>query len=115
MTMEFFGWKKSDEFFGKDAQKFRYNHLFGAVTFIPYGTMVDHFQHIIYENPSMTPTQRHEVWKELSAVYMPWMKLDGSLFYGEGKGCKDRCTFTKIRFTILTTALHRLPHSNSGQ
>ena len=86
MTMEFFGWKKSDEFFGKDAQKFRYNHLFGAVTFIPYGTMVDHFQHIIYENPSMTPAQRHEVWKELSAVYMPWMKLDGSLFYGEGKG-----------------------------
>lgn len=86
MTMEFFGWKKSDEFFGNDAKKFRYNHLFGAVTFIPYGTMVDHFQHIIYENPSMTPEQRHEIWKELSAVYMPWMKLDGSLFYGEGKG-----------------------------
>lgn len=86
MTMEFFGWKKSDEFFGKDARKFRYDHLFGALTFIPYGTMVDHFQHIMYEEPSMTPAQRHEVWKELSAVYMPWMKLDGSLFYGEGRG-----------------------------
>lgn len=86
MTMEFFGWQCSDDFFGKDAQKFRYSHLFGAITFIPYGTMVDHFQHIIYENPSMTPLQRHNVWKELTRVYMPWMKLDGSPFYGEGKG-----------------------------
>ena len=86
MTMEFFGWKCSDDFFGKDAKKFRYSHLCGAITFIPYGTMVDHFQHIIYENPSMTPLQRHHVWKELMGVYMPWMKLDGSPFYGEGKG-----------------------------
>ena len=86
MTMEFFGWKCSDEFFGKDSRKFRYSHLFGALTFIPYGTMVDHFQHIIYENPSMTPRQRHNVWKELTGMYMPWIKLDGSVFYGEGKG-----------------------------
>lgn len=34
----------------------------------------------------MTPLQRHNVWKELLMVYMPWMKLDGSPFYGEGKG-----------------------------
>lgn len=86
MTMEFFGWRKADEFFGKDSKKFKYNHLFGAITFIPYGTMVDHFQHIIYENPDMTPEKRHDVWRELLKVYMPWMKLDGSPFYGEGKG-----------------------------
>ena len=86
MTMEFFGWKASDDFFGDDSKKFRYSHLFGAITFIPYGTMVDHFQHIIYENPSMTPEQRHNVWKELTGIYMPWIKLDGSTFYGEGKG-----------------------------
>ncbi len=86
MTMEFFGWQCSDDFFGKDAPKFRYSHLFGAITFIPYGAMVDHFQHIIYENPSMTPLQRHNVWKELTGIYMPWIKLDGSPFYGEGKG-----------------------------
>ena len=76
----------SDEFFGSDSEKFRYSHLFGALTFIPYGAMVDHFQHIIYEHPEMSPAQRHEVWSELIRVYMPWMKLDGSPFYGEGKG-----------------------------
>lgn len=86
MTMEFFGWRKSEEFFGRDAAKFRYNHLFGAITFIPYGAMVDHFQHIIYENPELSPEKRHEVWRELSGIYMPWIRLDGSPFYGEGKG-----------------------------
>ena len=74
------------EFFGKDSDKFRYNHLFGAITFIPYGAMVDHFQHIIYENPEMPKADRHKVWTELMGIYMPWMKLDGSPFYGEGKG-----------------------------
>ena len=86
MTMEFFGWRKSDEFFGKDAAKFRYNHLFGAITFIPYGAMVDHFQHIVYQKPDMTPQQRHDVWAKLLNEYTPWLKLDGSPFYGEGRG-----------------------------
>ena len=86
MTMEFFGWRKSDEFFGKDSMKFKYSHLFSAITFIPYGTMVDHFQHLVYENPDITPKQRHDIWRKLLGIYMPWMKLDGSPFYGEGKG-----------------------------
>ena len=86
MTMEFFGWSKSDAFFGKQAAKFRYSHLFDAITFIPYGTMVDHFQHIVYENPDITPEKRHDIWKELLGTYMPWLKLDGSPFYGEGHG-----------------------------
>lgn len=86
MTMEFFGWRKSDAFFGNDSKKFRYNHLFSALTFIPYGTMVDHFQHLVYEHPSATPQERHDFWKKLLGIYMPWLKLDGSPFYGEGKG-----------------------------
>lgn len=86
MTMEFFGWRESEAFFGKDAEKFRYHHLFGALTFLPYGAMVDHFQHIVYEKPEMSPQQRHTVWKELTATYMPWINLDGTPFYGEGKG-----------------------------
>ena len=49
--------------------------------------MVDHFQHIVYEKPDMTPKERHQVWKELLGVYMPWMKLDGDIpFYSEGEG-----------------------------
>ncbi len=109
MTMEFFGWQSSDEFFGKDAVKFRQSHLFGAITFIPYGTMVDHFQHIIYENPDMSPESRHEVWRELTAVYMPWLRLDGSPFYGEGKAWQRQlhiyeCPFYYIDYCLAQTA-----------
>ena len=87
MSMEFFAWPWADGFFGPDTQKFLYSHLADALTFIPYGTMVDHFQHEVYDRPDMTPAQRHAVWKELSAVYMPWMKLDGEIpFYSEGEG-----------------------------
>ena len=87
MSMEFFAWPWAKGFFGKDTQKFLYSHLAGSITFIPYGTMVDHFQHEVFARPEMTPAERHEVWKRLSAVYMPWMKLDGEIpFYSDGHG-----------------------------
>ncbi|MCQ2435384.1 MAG: M3 family oligoendopeptidase [Clostridia bacterium] len=87
MSMEFFAWPWSEDFFGADARKFRYSHLASALTFIPYGTMVDHFQHLVYEKPEMTPAQRHATWKELLGVYMPWMCLDGEIpFYSDGEG-----------------------------
>ena len=86
MSMEFFAWPWAEGFFGADARKFLYSHLSGALTFIPYGTMVDHFQHEVYANPDMTPAQRHAVWKELLGVYMPWMKLDGDIpFFSDGE------------------------------
>ncbi len=87
MSMEFMAWPWEEEFFGSDARKFRYSHLAGALTFIPYGTMVDHFQHEVYAHPEMTPAERHATWKRLLGVYMPWMKLDGDIpFYSEGEG-----------------------------
>ena len=87
MSMEFFAWPWAEGFFGADTKKFYYSHLSGALTFIPYGTMVDHFQHIVYEKPDMTPKERHGVWKELLGIYMPWMKLDGDIpFYAGGEG-----------------------------
>ncbi len=87
MSMEFLAWPWAEHFFGEDARKYRYSHLSHALTFIPYGTMVDHFQHIVYEKPQMTPKERHAVWKELLGVYMPWMKLDNEIpFYSEGEG-----------------------------
>ena len=87
MSMEFFAWPWAEGFFGKDTRKFLYSHLAGALTFIPYGTMVDHFQHIVYEKPDLTPAERHAAWKELLGIYMPWMKLDGEIpFYSEGEG-----------------------------
>ena len=87
MSMEFMAWPWAEGFFGKDTRKYLYSHLAKALTFIPYGTMVDHFQHVVYEKPDMTPAERHGVWKKLLGVYMPWMKLDGDIpVYSEGEG-----------------------------
>ena len=87
MSMEFFAWPWAEDFFGEDAEKYRYSHLAAAIKFIPYGTLVDHFQHVVYEKPELTPKERHAVWKELLGVYMPWVKLDGKIpFYAEGEG-----------------------------
>ena len=87
MSMEFFAWKSADEFFGEDARKFYYSHLAESLLFIPYGTMVDHFQHSVYERPEMTPAERHAEWKRLLGIYMPWLRLDGDIpFYAEGMG-----------------------------
>jgi len=87
MSMEFLAWPWAEGFFGADTRKFWYSHLSDAITFIPYGTMVDHFQHIVYEKPEMTPAERHAVWKQLLGEYMPWMRLDGDIpFYSEGEG-----------------------------
>lgn len=87
MSMEFFAWPWAEGFFGPDTRIFYYSHLAEALTFIPYGTMVDHFQHIVYEHPEYTPAQRHAAWKKLLGTYMPWMRLDGDIpFYAEGEG-----------------------------
>ncbi len=86
MSMEFMAWPWEEGFFGEDAKKFRYSHLAGALTFIPYGTLVDHFQHEVYARPDMTPAERHACWKKLQGMYMPWLRLDGDIpFYSEGE------------------------------
>lgn len=87
MSMEFFADPWAEDFFGDDKDKYLYSHLSGSITFIPYGTMVDHFQHIVYENPELTPSERHVEWKKLLGIYMPWMKLDGEIpVYSDGEG-----------------------------
>ena len=87
MSMEFFAWRSVEDFFGKDARKYLYSHLAESFMFIPYGTMVDHFQHIVFEHPGLTPDERHAEWKKLLGIYMPWLRLDGEIpFYSEGMG-----------------------------
>ena len=37
--------------------------------FLPYGCMVDEFQHIMYQQPDLTPDERNAVWLELEKKY----------------------------------------------
>ena len=106
MSMEFFGWMNAEGFFGPDAKKFMYSHLAGAIAFIPYGTMVDHFQHSVYEKPEMTPAERHAEWKRLLGIYMPWMKLDGDIpFFAEGEGWQRQMHIYQLPFYYIDYCL----------
>lgn len=84
MSMEFFAWPHMEKFFGSDAGKYRYMHALDAFSFIPYGTMVDHFQHIVYKNPGMTPKERNNAWLELEAQYRPHISLEGMPYLDKG-------------------------------
>lgn len=84
MSMEFFTWPWMDLFFKEDTDKFKFSHLSGALLFLPYGSLVDHFQHVVYENPEMTPAERKAEWRKLEKIYMPWLDMDGNEFLESG-------------------------------
>ncbi len=72
MGLEFLSWPALDAFFGDEVDRFRRQHLIRALTFLPYGVAVDHFQHRVFENPSASPAERHAIWQEMEATYLPW-------------------------------------------
>ena len=84
MSMEYFTYKYMDMFFGEKAGDYITLHTEDSIIFIPYGCMVDEFQHIVYENPEMTPQQRKDVWKELESQYRPLLDYDNDPFFSCG-------------------------------
>lgn len=84
MSMEFFAWPYMDKFFGKNAGKYRYMHALDSLSFIPYGTIVDAFQHIVYENPDMTPAERNAAWLELEHKFRPHISMEGMPYLEKG-------------------------------
>ncbi|MCP3917696.1 MAG: M3 family oligoendopeptidase [bacterium] len=72
MGLEFLTWPHMDTFFGDDGDRFRRVHLIESLLFLPYGTAVDHFQHLVYETPDATPAERNAMWLEMERTYLPW-------------------------------------------
>jgi len=86
MSMEFFAWPYLDAFFPKagDAERYRFQHALDALSFLPYGTMVDEFQHRVYADPDLTPAERNAVWLELEAKYRPYIDQSGIPYLERG-------------------------------
>ena len=84
MSMEFITWPWMDLFFKEDTEKYKYTHLGSAIKFIPYGIVVDEFQHIMYENPNMSKDERKEAWRELEKKYLPHKNYEGCEFLEKG-------------------------------
>ena len=84
MSMEFFAEKWIPLFFGDRAKDYVDMHLEDAAAFIPYGCMVDEFQHIVYENPDLSPAERKAAWRRLEKEYKPHLDYGDSRYLEEG-------------------------------
>ena len=83
-AMEYLSYPFIEYFFGKKSEAYREMHMTQSLLFLPYGCMVDEFQHIIYENPAMSPAERDIAWRDLEKKYQPFLDYDGIPFYENG-------------------------------
>lgn len=84
MSMEFFTYPWMELFFKEETEKYKFDHLSGAVRFLPYGVLVDHFQHEVYENPEWSADKRKAVWRELEKQYLPERDFSENSFLDKG-------------------------------
>ena len=84
MSMEFFTWPWMSLFFKEDTDKYKFTHLTESLTFIPYGVLVDEFQHFVYENSEATPEERKRQWREIEKKYLPQRDYDGNDYLERG-------------------------------
>ena len=108
MSMEFFTWPWMQHFFKEDTDKYKFLHLSGGIHFLPYGCQVDEFQHIVYENPSMTPAERNAVWKELDKKYRPYLQYSGIPFLEQGGAWQRQAHIFKSPFYYIDYCLAQI-------
>lgn len=89
MSMEFFTYPYMHLFFEKP-DDYRFAHLLDALKFLPYGCMVDEFQHIVYKQPGLSPRERNQAWKGLEDTYRG-LDMAGLPHFADGGGwqCKQ--------------------------
>lgn len=71
MSMEFFTHPWMQSFFEEDTNRYYYSHMAGSLKFLPYGVLVDHFQHEVYAHPEMSHQERMDTWRRLEKEYLP--------------------------------------------
>lgn len=86
MAMEFLTAPWHELLLGKDTAKYELAHAEDSFLFLAYGCEVDEFQHIMYQQPDLTPDERNAVWLSLEKKYRPWVDFDNLPFYGRGAG-----------------------------
>ncbi len=119
MSMEFLTADYHALFFKEDTAKYELSHAEDALYFLPYGTMVDEFQHQIYANPKLTPDERNALWASLEKEYRPWIDFDALPFYSRGAGWQrqmhiynspfyyiDYCLAQTVALQFFTAWLH---------
>lgn len=105
MSMEFFTWPYMELFFGKNADKYRYEHMVSNIFFMPYGVAVDEFQEMVYNNPDASPIERKHMWKQVEKKYLPYRDYDGNPFLESGGFWQKQSHIYQIPFYYIDYVL----------
>ncbi len=105
MSMEFLTSPWHHLFFGPDTAKYQLMHAEDSLFFLPYGCVVDEFQHIMYQHPELTPDERNQKWLKLEKRYRPWIDFDGIPFYGRGAGWQRQLHIYEMAFYYIDYCL----------
>src|SRR5699024_1708593 len=105
MSMEFFTYPWMKYFFKEDTEKYYFSHISNALMFLPYGVLVDEFQHRMYEEPTLTPAEHHAVWRELEKKYLPYKQYGDNMYleqdgYWQRQGHIYESPFYYIDYTL---------------
>lgn len=84
MSMEYLTYPWMNLFFKEDTDKYLYQHLCDAITFIPYGCIVDAFQTYAYEHPELTHEERKAYFRQLERDYLPHRHYEDNAFLESG-------------------------------
>lgn len=85
MSMEFFAYPWMKNFFKEDEKKYKFSHLSGAISFLPYGAAIDEFQHFVYENPNISIEERNNGWLSIEEKYGLTSDKEDSTYLKSGR------------------------------
>jgi len=105
MSMEFLTWDWMHLFFKEDTDKFLFKHIADSLTFLPYGALVDHFQHWVYKNPEATPKERKKQWLKLEKIYQPEKNYDNLEFLKNGGFWQKQAHIYELPFYYIDYTL----------
>ena len=105
MSMEFLSYPWMELFFGDKTEDYKFYHIGGAVTFIPYGTIVDFFQQTCYDNPDMTPAERNAFFNQIEKEFMPYMTTQGIPALEDGRRWQRQAHIYEMPFYYIDYCL----------
>lgn len=105
MSMEFFTYPWMKNFFEEDEEKYKFSHISGSLSFLPYGAAIDEFQHFVYENPTISIEERNNGWLAIEKKYGLTGDKDGNAYLESGRVWQKQGHLYKVPFYYIDYTL----------
>lgn len=84
MSMELLIEPWVEDFFGEDADQYKFSHMCNALSLLTYIVAIDEFQHFVYEKPFASFEERNTCWRDLEKKYLPHRDYEDNTFLDKG-------------------------------